>query len=69
MTYQEIKRITEENDHSMIYMNEDGEYVHVKLITDENGSRYEVETMQNNGWIRTNICWEDGTIEELYKKA
>ena len=25
-----------------------------------------METSQNNGWIRKNVLWRDGTTEELY---
>ncbi len=29
--------------------------------------RIDVVTYQNNGWIRKNIYWRDGTCEELYE--
>ena len=30
--------------------------------------RIEVRTHQKNGWIRTNVYWDDGTSEELFDK-
>lgn len=29
---------------------------------------YTVETLQKNGWIRVETYWEDGTVEEDYRK-
>lgn len=43
--------------------NEDGEVVSTSI----NHDNIVVETFQKNGWIRTNVYWEDGTIEELYE--
>lgn len=69
MTYKSLTELVEHSNHSGIYQNESGELVTIRHKTDEDGSRFEVVTSQNNGWERTNIYWEDGTVEELYHKA
>ena len=30
--------------------------------------KVEVHTHQKNGWIRTNVYWDDGTSEEMFEK-
>lgn len=42
--------------------NADGENVIISV----NASNITVQTMQKNGWLRTNVLWEDGTVEERY---
>ena len=44
--------------------NEDDENV---IITIDEESA-EVQTLQKNGWCRTNVYYPDGTSEELYEK-
>lgn len=36
---------------------------------DEDGfPTYKVSTSQANGWLRVNVYWKDGTVEEYYEK-
>lgn len=42
--------------------NQDGEAVLVSISKDN----IAVRTYQNNGWIRINTYWRDGTTEETY---
>lgn len=42
--------------------NEDGELVMFSVNT----NNITVETYQDNGWIRENVYWEGGAVEELY---
>ena len=51
-----------------LMVNSDNEPVEISCLEDEDGKRYKVITYQSNGWNRTNYYWEDGTVEELYKK-
>lgn len=44
--------------------NEDNENILISI----NEHNITVQTFQNNGWLRTNIYHDDGTIEELYDK-
>lgn len=43
-------------------VNEDDEAVKVEVYED----RIVLYTTQKNDWIRQNIYWNDGTVEELY---
>ena len=50
-------------------INENGESVIVSYFFDNEGKGIlHVRTLQSNGWSRTNIYYEDGTIEEIYSK-
>lgn len=42
--------------------NENGETTHISIFKD----RILCSTMQQNGWVRKNIYWRDGTREEMY---
>ena len=61
--YQELKRKFGFVE-GQIGENEDGEKVIVSI--DEESA--EVKTLQDNGWIRINIYYPDGTEEELYTR-
>ena len=36
------------------------------IIVSINSDNITIETCQNNGWMRTNVYWNDFTTEELY---
>lgn len=42
--------------------NENGEDVRLSVYSD----RIVCVTYQNNGWLRKNVYWRDGTCEEFY---
>lgn len=44
--------------------NDEGEIISVEICED----KIIVRTYQKNDWCRTNIYWNDCTIEELYEK-
>lgn len=44
--------------------NEEGEDVIISI----NEDNITLQTLQDNGWIRTNVLWRDGTTEELYDR-
>lgn len=44
--------------------NEEGENVWISI----NKNNITLQTFQNNDWMRTNIYYRDGTVEELYDK-
>ena len=44
--------------------NEEGENVWISI----NEDNITLQTFQHNNWVRTNIYYKDGTIEELYDK-
>lgn len=51
-----------------VFENEDKEIVIVSEGEDEDDKSMITQTYQKNGWTRTNIYHEDGTVEELYNK-
>ena len=52
-----------------MYQNENGEYVTARTVTDEDGDTYkEYHTYRENGWVRVNCFYEDGTVTEEYEK-
>lgn len=51
-------------DHMIFGENQDGEDQRIS-IGQEN---IFVDTFQMNGWVRRNVFWYDGTVEEIYLK-
>lgn len=45
-----------------------GRNEHGENVIIEDGVVKVTKTMQNNGWIRVTIEYDDGTVEELYKR-
>lgn len=71
MNYEKLKNLTTNVDIPLSGMNEDGENIIITIGYDEDAQMefYDVHTYQHNGWIRSNIYWEDGTIEELFDEC
>lgn len=70
MSYEDVKQIVK-NFGSTLPANgtdEDGNVVIVSEGKDECGHFYEVQTAQENGWIRVNVFYEDGTVTETFTK-
>lgn len=52
-----------------MYENEYGEYVERRTYTNEHGEKIkQTKTYQNNGWIRINELYPDGTTTETFEK-
>ena len=66
MTFEKLKS----GNYSAICENENGEPVCIyhHPATEETEEYFRTETYQNNGWIRDNYYYEEGAIEELYRK-
>lgn len=66
MIFEELKS----GNYSAICENENGEPVCIYHYhaTEETEEYFRTETYQNNGWIRDNYYYEDGAVEELYRK-
>lgn len=66
--FEECKKLMKElgREHGMPFLgrNEEDESVVIWIFKD----RISVQTLQKNGWLRTNILWADGTREELFDK-
>jgi len=48
--------------------NDEGETVIIEHEKNEGDSRFHLTTVQNNGWLRHNYIYKDGTREELFDK-
>ena len=70
MTFEELKSITKGKEYPVLYENENGEpvFIYWVLPKDEIEECFKTETYQSNGWIRDNYYYEDGTVEELFRK-
>lgn len=52
-----------------MYINDKGEYVTIHTYTDEDGQTVkQTKTYQNNGWVRINEEYPDGTRTETFEK-
>lgn len=64
MTFDSIKKVMKD-DTMMCGENKEGENVIIQRL----GLKcYCVSTMQNNGWIRKNYFYSDGSTEETYER-
>lgn len=69
MTYQELHNMTQGHTLPQGSRNKSGEVVIISRGTDCSGRKFfAVKTYQENGWIRTNHIYEDGSTEELYTR-
>lgn len=51
-----------------MYINEFGEYVIVRTYINEAGEKVkQCKTYQNNGWVRVNETYPDGTTTETFE--
>lgn len=71
MTYKDIdSKMATLGAVPMMGTNSEGEVV----ITEKNGEdengfpTYKVSTSQANGWLRVNVYWKDGTVEEYFER-
>ena len=74
-SYAEVKALLRaegfaESDLPLLGKNEDGASVILSAITDisDGSTAFKLETAQENGWMRINIFYKDGTVEELYER-
>lgn len=52
----------EDFNQMLIGKNEDGEMACVSISEDN----IMISTHQKNGWVRENVYWRDGTVEEFF---
>lgn len=70
MDFDSIKKFIESSGCSTpcSYVNQEGENEVVVEGADEVGRFFKITTTQTNGWLRIDTYYEDGTIEETYRK-
>ena len=66
--FEYIKDLVQGKELPWMGQNEDGEFVIIEESAYEHGLCFKVTTVQNNDWLRINHYYEDGTVEETYKK-
>ena len=74
MTYEDILELIEDtgytiDDLPLTSVNDDGENIIVDREDTEDGQIVlKLSTAQDNGWMRVNYFWPDGTTEEMYER-
>lgn len=68
MTYEELQKLVEGRDPPCSGTNDEGETVIIEHEKNEGDSRFYLTTVQNNGWLRHNYIYKDGSREELFEK-
>lgn len=68
MTYKELKELVAGKELPCGGTNDDGETVIIEHEKNEGDPRFHLTTVQNNGWLRHNYIYKDGTREELFDK-
>jgi hypothetical protein len=64
----ELKQLTNGKILPLTGKNENGEIVIIEYGISGEERFFRVTTCQHNNWCRINTYWEDGTIEETYRK-
>ena len=68
MTYKELQTLIAGKDLPCGGTNDEGETVIIEHEKNEGDPRFHLTTVQNNGWLRHNYIYKDGTREELFDK-
>lgn len=63
--FERVRKMVKDKELPFTAINSDRE----RVVFLADGDNYIVITHQNNGWIRENHYYADGTIEELYKRG
>lgn len=65
MTYEELQKLVEGRDLPCSGTNDEGETVIIEHEKNEGDPRFHLTTVQNNGWLRHNYIYKDGTRESF----
>ena len=68
MDYKTIKQFVAGRACPLSAENEKGELVIISEGEQNDVHFYETQTAQNNNYVRTNVYWEDGTVEEIFER-
>lgn len=68
MMFEYIKDLVQGKELPWMGQNEDGEFVIIECGACESCICFKVTTVQDNDWLRINHYYEDGTVEETYRK-
>lgn len=63
--YEQLKRLMKDTDYAL-GTNGQGETIIFQLGENGNGNYVKTITCQKNGWLRTNVFYENGDTEELF---
>ena len=68
-TFEQLKQETRSYSFPLYGENEDDEAQVIEVGADrEMGQFFRVTTYQSNDWVRVNIYYEDGTVEETFEE-
>ena len=67
MTYEDAKEFVD-GCRAVFYQNQDGEFTEVHPGRNKDGEYVRFVTFQNNGWMRTNVYYQDGSSDEMYRR-
>ena len=68
MNYKTLEALTTGKNLPLTGENEEKETVIIEKGHNGNLKYYQLSTFQNNDWIRINRYYEDGSIDESYKR-
>ena len=70
ITYANLSKYIKEADCTLPVSttNQDGEDVIISEGSIDGNHYYELQTLQKNGWIRTNCYYVDGTVDESFSR-
>lgn len=68
MTFKDIERLIHGESLPLAGKNENGETVIIESGADEAGRFFRLTTSQQNGWLRINDYYADGSTYETYKR-
>lgn len=66
--YKELDKMISGRETPLTGENEHGERIVATSGENENGKFIEIQTAQDNDWIRINTYYEDGSAEETFTK-
>lgn len=68
MTYKELTKILAEREFPTMGRNQDFELVLIEEGREDGRHFYRLTASQENGWLRVNTYYEDGSTDETYRK-
>jgi len=69
MGYEDVAKLTEGYKFPVFAKNADNENVIIERGRLSGRRFFRISTSQNNGWMRYNTFWEDGSTAETYRRS
>lgn len=68
MTYKELMELVAGKELPCNGTNDEGATVIIEHEKNDGAHRFHLTTVQNNGWLRHNYSYEDGSRKDLFEK-